>query len=177
MKIQEMAPEHIDALCAFFANVPAEDRTFFKEDIGDPHRAAERWLADDRSVRRVALTDDRSVIAFATLSPGVERTGHVADLRLVVAVRERGQGLGRALARRMLVEALQHGYKKVTVDIAADHEAPIRMFRELGFHPEALLRDQLRDANGAMHDIVILAHSVDERWSRMLTAGMDEAVI
>lgn len=177
MEIKDMAPEHVDALCAFFADVPAEDRTFFKEDIGDPHLTAERWLADDRSIRCLALGEDRNVLAFATLSPGVERTSHVADLRLVVAAGARRQGLGRTLARRMLLEALRHGYTKVTVDIAADHEAPIRMLRELGFHPEALLRDQLRDPSGALHDIVVLAHAVDEHWSRMLTAGIEEAVV
>src|SRR3954447_18983290 len=176
MELKEIAPEDAGALRAFFAEVAADDRTFFKEDIDDARLVAERWVSDERSVRRLAFDDDGRVLAFAALSPGVERTRHVADLRVVVAAPARRQGLGRTLPRRMLVEAVRHGFKKVTVDIAAGHEAPIRMFGELGFQPEALLRDQLCDPNGTLHDIVVLAHAVDDQWSGMLTAGIDEAV-
>ena len=175
-ELRELRPEDADALRAFFTDVPSDDRTFFKEDISDAARAAERWIAEQRSVRRLAFEEDGAVVAFAALSPGVERTSHVADLRLVVARQARGQGLGRALARRMLLEAVEHGFTKVTVDIASENEGAIRMFRELGFQPEALLRDQLCDPNGRLHDIVVLAHAVDQQWSGMLTGGLDGAL-
>jgi ribosomal protein S18 acetylase RimI-like enzyme len=174
--VKEMVPGHVDALCAFFADVPADDRTFFKEDIGDAREVARRWVEDRRSVRRLAFDEGGGVAAFAALSPGVERTSHVADLRLVIAPRARGRGLGRALARAMLAEAFRHGFRKVTVDIAADQEGAIGMFRALGFQPEALLRDQLCDPDGGLHDIVVLAHAVDEHWSGLLGAGIDDAV-
>jgi len=174
--VREMRPEDVEPLCRFFDGVPAEDRNFLKEDITDAKAIAERWIADERSVRRLALTDDGEVAGFATLSPGIERTSHVADLRLVVAAGARGQGLGRGLARQMLLEAVQAGFKKVTVDIAADSEGAIRMFQELGFQPEALLRDHLCDPDGVLHDIVVLSHAVDEQWAGMLSAGMEEAV-
>ena len=77
---------------------------------------------------------------------------------------------------RDAARGVQHGFKKVTFDIAADNEAAIRMFRDLGFQPDALLCDHLCDEHGDLHDLVILAHAVDEQWSRMLTAGMDGAV-
>jgi L-amino acid N-acyltransferase YncA len=176
VEVREMRPDDVEAVCRFFAAVPAEDRTFFKEDISDARAVAERWAGDARSVRRLAFAADGAIVAFAALSPGVEHTSHVADLRLVVSAEARGRGLGRTLARRMLLEAVRQGFKKVTVDIAADSEGAIRMFRELGFQPEALLRDQLCDAGGVLHDLVVLAHGVDEQWAGMLTAGIDEAV-
>lgn len=165
-----------EALHRFFAAVPNDDRTFFKEDLSDPGRVAQRWITDEHAIRRLVLDSGGSMVAFATLSPGAERMSHVADLRLVVAASARGRGHGRSLARGMLLEALRHGYKKVTVDIAVDNQGAIAMFRDLGFEPEALLRDQLRDAEGGLHDIVLLAHLVDEQWSGMLTAGLDDAV-
>jgi ribosomal protein S18 acetylase RimI-like enzyme len=174
--VREMGPQDADALRQFFAEVPTDDRTFFKEDISDAQALASRWIADERSVRRLEFDDDGALVAFAALSPGVERMSHVADFRLVVAARARRRGLGRGLARCMLLEAVRQGFRKVAVDIAADNGGAIRMFRELGFQPEALLRDHLCDPNGELHDLVILAHAVDEQWSGMLTAGMDEAV-
>ena len=101
---------------------------------------------------------------------------HVADLRLVVAAHARGRGLGRLVARQMFLEAVAHGFKKITVDLASDSDGAIRMFTDLGFRPEALLLDRLRDSDGKLHDLVVLAHAVDEQWSGMLTVGIDDAV-
>ena len=172
MNVRPLAPGDAPALQAFFAAVPAGDRTFFKEDIDDPDLAA-RWVRDDRCARMLGVHEDGTIIGFAALVPGVQRTGHVADLRLVIAAQARGRGLGTALAQRMLLEAFRHGFRKVTVEVAAERRGPIEMFLALGFQAEALLRDQLRDPDGALHDLMILAHSVEENWSAMLTAGMD----
>jgi hypothetical protein len=38
------------------------------------------------------------------------------------------------------------------------------------------LRDHLYGRDGEIHDIIILAHGVDENWSAMLSGGLDEAV-
>ena len=46
------------------------------------------------------------------------------------------------------------------------------MFRSLGFDPEALLTDHVRDQSGALRDLMILAHSVEEQWSSMVVAGI-----
>jgi L-amino acid N-acyltransferase YncA len=176
-QIRELGSGDVEALQRFFAGVPAEDRTFFKEDVADP-AAAQRWVDDRRSVTRLAVDGegDGDILAFAALSPGVERTSHVADLRLVVAATARGRGLGRSLARRMLLEAVGAGFRKVTVDLAAESTGAIDMFRGLGFVPEALLRDHLCDPNGELHDLLVLAHAVADNWSAMATAGIGDDV-
>jgi ribosomal protein S18 acetylase RimI-like enzyme len=173
--LRPLAPEDVGALHAFFASVPAEEWTFFKEDVNDP-AVAERWVHDERCVRRLAVGSDGSIVAFAALRPGIGGSSHVADVTLVVAEAARRQGLGRALARQMLIDALEHGFKKVVVETAANNSAAIQMFRKIGFQPEALLRDHFYGRDGELHDIVILAHAVDDTWSAMTVAGIDEAV-
>ena len=77
------------------------------------------------------------------------------------------------LARGMLLEALRQDFAKVTVMIPADNHGAIRMFSQLGFEGEALLRGHLRSPqDGALHDVVILAHLVEETWASMLTGGL-----
>ena len=41
-------------------------------------------------------------------------------------------------------------------------EPTIAMFRSLGFDPEALLSDHVRDRAGDMRDLLVLSHSVHE---------------
>ncbi len=174
-ELRELTPHDAQLLHTFFAEVPAEDRAFFKEDVTDP-AVAERWARDQRGVRRLAVDGDGGMVAFGGLVPGVGGSSHVAEIVVVVAGRARRLGLGRSLARRMLVDALEHDFKKVIVETAADNTAAVQMFQKLGFEPEALLRDHLYGRDGEIHDIIILAHGVDETWSAMLSGGLDEAV-
>jgi len=173
--LRPLAADDVGALHAFFAAVPKDEWTFFKEDVTDPAVAA-RWVRGERCPRRLAVDGDGRIVAFAALHPGVGGSSHVADVTLVVAGPARRRGLGRALARQILIDALEQGFRKVTVETAADNTAAILMFRKLGFEPEALLRDHFYGRDGELHDIVILAHAVDENWSSMVMAGIDEAV-
>lgn len=173
--LRPLAADDVGALHSFFAAVPNEEWTFFKEDVTDP-AVAERWVRDERCPRRLAVDSDGNIVAFAALHPRLGGSSHVADVTLVVAASARRQGLGHALARQILIDALDQGFKKVTVETAADNTAAIQMFRKIGFEPEALLQDHFYGRDGELHDIVILAHAVDENWSSMLMAGIDKAV-
>ena len=164
--IRPRADDDQERLHRFLTEVPEDDRSFFEEDVTDPS-VAERWRRDRRSVRIVAVDDDGGIVA---------RTSHVGDLRVVVAGRARGRGLGRELTRRMLLAALELRLRKITLEVAAAQAPVIEMFRRLGFEPEALLRDHLCDASGELQDLVVLSHGVEETWSGMLSAGTHTAL-
>jgi len=175
-EVRELTGEDAPALREFFASMPSEDRTFFFMDVDSP-AVIDEWACREGHIRRCAVNEDGQIVAISALHPGTDWSSHVAELVLLVSPTARRGGLGRTLARRMLIEAVEHGFKKVTVMIAADSIGAIEMFQKLGFQPEALLRDQLRNpADGELRDTVILAHGIDENWSTMLTGGFDEAV-
>ena len=174
--VRELVAEDEEAVRGFFARMPAEDRTFFQQDVEDPTVIA-AWAGDAHRIRRCAVDDDGQLLAIAALRPGSDWTSHVADLVLLVAPEARRRRLGRTMARAMLIEAVQHGLLKVTVMIAADNHAAIDMFRTIGFEPEALLRDQLRNPeDGTLRDTVVLAHLVEDNWAGMLAGGFEEAL-
>ncbi len=99
---------------------------------------------------------------------------HVGEVRLIVDPGRRREGIGRALARRAVLESLELGLTKMIVEVTADAEPTIAMFRSLGFDPEALLKDHIRSRSGEIHDLMILAHSVDESHAAMTAAGIGE---
>jgi len=175
LEVRELTGADVSALQDFFAKMPQEDRTFFYQDVDDP-AVIDAWASDPRRIRRCAV-DNGKILALAALQGGLDWTSHVADMLLLVDPQARRQQLGRTLARQMLIEAVEHGFKKVTVMIAADNVGAIEMFQKLGFQAEALLRDQLCDPkDGTMRDTVVLAHLVEDTWSTMLTAGFDQVV-
>jgi len=50
----------------------------------------------------------------------------------------------------------------------------VRMFSDLGFRGEALLRDHIRDRSGAFRDLVMLAHDAEEEWSALASVGIED---
>jgi RimJ/RimL family protein N-acetyltransferase len=176
MPIREVTESDADALRQFFSGLSAEDRTFFWEDVTAAAGAAS-WAGDTRRAPHCAVENNDQIAAFAALVPSTEWSSHVAELVLVVARSSRRQGLGRSMARTMLVAALRGGFTKVTVQVAADHPGAIAMFQGIGFQAEALLRDHLRTPeDGTLRDLVILSHLVDDTYSTMITAGFDKAI-
>jgi ribosomal protein S18 acetylase RimI-like enzyme len=103
-------------------------------------------------------------------------SSHVGEVRLVVDPEHRGRGIGTALARRAVLDALEMGLAKMVVEVIADQDALIGMFRSLGFEPEALLLDHVRDRAGELRDLMVLANSVDEQFAAMAAAGIADAL-
>jgi ribosomal protein S18 acetylase RimI-like enzyme len=163
-----------DGLRAFFERVPEGDRTFFREDVWSPAVIA-GWLASRTSRRWVAVDGD-TVTGYLAVIPQIGWSSHVAEVRLVVDPARRRQGVGKALARRGLLEGLSMGLSKLVVQVAAEQEAAVAMFYGIGFEAEALFKDHIRDAAGQLHDLVVLAHFVDHTWAAMHTTGIDEVV-
>jgi RimJ/RimL family protein N-acetyltransferase len=170
--IRHPRPNDGQALYAFFQRIPEGDRTFFKEDVLDD-QVVTSWVGEDDSHRWLAV-EDGQVIGYLAVHPGHGWSNHVGEVRLVVDPSRRRQGLGGQLARRGLVEALNLRLTKVIVEVVSDQEATITLFTGLGFEPEALLRDHIRDRSGRFRDLIVLSHSVPDMSSAMSTLGIDE---
>jgi ribosomal protein S18 acetylase RimI-like enzyme len=170
--IEKFGPEHADAVRDFFTRVPESDHNSFAEDIHAPG-IVDAWLADERASRAVALDGGR-VLGYLAVIPLVGWSSHVGSLRVVVDPDSRGRGVGRQLARHGLLTGLEMGLTKLVVEVVADAEPAIGMFQGIGFEPEALLRDHVRDRAGELRDLVVLAHLVEGTWSGMETAGLSE---
>ena len=172
MDVQPLTPELVAPLRAFFERVPESDHNSFAEDVFEPG-LVESWLSDRRA-HRAAAVDDGTVIGYVAVLPQVGWSSHVGSLRVVVDPAARGRGVGRGLARHGLLSALEMGLTKIVVEVVVTSVAAIGMFEAIGFEPEALLRDHVRDRTGELRDLVVLAHVVDATWSGMATAGLGE---
>jgi ribosomal protein S18 acetylase RimI-like enzyme len=126
--------------------------------------------------RAIAVRHDGEVAGYVAVIPLHGWSSHVGEVRLVVAPDQRGQGVGRTLARHAVLEALALDLAKLVVEVIADQEALVGMFRALGFEPEALLTDHVRVRSGELRDLLVLAHSVEQQWASMSLAGIVESL-
>ena len=169
MEIRPLESADRDALQRFLHRVPAGDRTFFKEDVADP-AVVDAWTLPGPA--RVVAVQDGEVVGSLAVVPLHGWSAHVGEIRLIVDPGHRGRGIGRTLARRAVVEAMELGLAKMVVEVIADQEPTVTMFRSIGFDPEALLTDHVRDQGGELRDLMLLAHSVEEQWSSIIMAGI-----
>jgi L-amino acid N-acyltransferase YncA len=173
MEIRQIeARDHV-AVERFVARIPEGDRTFFKEDVADPAVVA-AWM--ELGAARSVAVDGDAVVGYVAIIPLSGWSSHVGEVRVIVDPDHRGHGIGRALAQYGVLEALSLGLRKLVVEVVADQEATISMFRSLGFDPEALLKDHVRDQAGGMRDLMVLAHSVDDAYASMAAVGLGDAV-
>jgi ribosomal protein S18 acetylase RimI-like enzyme len=169
MEIRRIEPGDRAALERFLDEIPEADRTFLKEDVADPE-VVDAWVRPG-DARSIAL-DGGDVVGYVAVIPLHGWSSHVGEVRLVVDPDHRGRGVGQALARHAVLEALELGVAKLVVEVISDQEALIAMFVALGFEPEALLTDHVRDRSGELRDLLVLAHSVADQWASMAAAGL-----
>jgi L-amino acid N-acyltransferase YncA len=169
MEIRDLQAADRDAVERFLARVPEGDRTFFKEDVEAPG-VVDAWTRPGTA--RAVAVEDGEVVGYVALVPLHGWSSHVGEVRVIVDPDRRGRGIGRALAHRAVLEAVALDLRKMVVEVVADQEPTIAMFRSLGFDPEALLTNHVRDLSGELRDLMILAHSVEEQWSALAVAGI-----
>jgi ribosomal protein S18 acetylase RimI-like enzyme len=176
MNVRRLEAGDAERLERFFGAIPEDDRTFFKEDLSDPE-TLRSLTREVRGLRWLALDEAGEIAGYVAVFPGTGLSKHVGEVRMVVLPGRRRSGVGRALARRALVDSVRElGLRKLTVEVVAEQEPAIRMFKSLGFTAEAILRDHLRDRSGTMRDLVLLCHFVDENWAGLAGLGVDREV-
>jgi ribosomal protein S18 acetylase RimI-like enzyme len=173
MEIRPLEPADAGGVLAFIDRIPEGDLTFFKEDVRDPE-VREAWTRPG-AARSLAVEGDR-VVGYVAVVPLQGWSSHVGEVRVIVDPDHRSRGIGRALARHAVLQALELGLTKMVVEVVADQEPTVAMFRSHGFDPEALLRNHVRDRNGDLRDLLILAHSVEEAYRATAAAGLADGL-
>ncbi|MBF6599529.1 MAG: GNAT family N-acetyltransferase [Dehalococcoidia bacterium] len=165
------------ALLAFTTSLPEHDLLFLRIDISDPD-VIDVWLdnIDLGGIVTIVAERDGRVLGYGSLHmANAQWSRHVGELRVLIGEELRGKGLGRALTEAIFAQALEHGIEKMVAQMTVDQKGAIATFEELGFHPEALLRDHVRDRAGEKHDLLVYAHEVAAFQSQLDAYGVTEA--
>jgi ribosomal protein S18 acetylase RimI-like enzyme len=173
VEIRAIQTDDRSAMELFLGRIPEGDRTFFKENVEDSE-VVDAWVRPG-AARSIALDGD-TVIGYVAVVPLQGWSSHVGEVRVIVDPERRGNGIGRALARHAVLQALELGLTKMVVEVVADQEPTVAMFRSHGFDPEALLKDHVRDAGGELRDLMILAYAVEESHAAMAAVGIPESL-
>ena len=179
---QDVTLRHMSAgdkagILAFARALPEHDLLFLRRDITQED-AVNDWIREMEAGEIVSIvaTKGADIVGYATIHLSTLRwTAHVAELRVMVAASMRGAGLGRMLTQEAFANALSAGVEKMVAQMTLDQKGAIATFEGLGFRPEALLRDQVKDRQGNKHDLLVLSHEVARFESQRAAYGVDDA--
>jgi ribosomal protein S18 acetylase RimI-like enzyme len=147
-----------EAAAAFAARIPERDRGFL-----------DRFLLYDVAVagwtratpaRRIVALDGADVVGLVTVEPQRGWMDHVGDFRVVVQPGARRTGVGAALIEQGVELARSLGVTKLSVEVMASNEGGLGLFERHGFSREAILRRHVRNGDGSLQDLVVLAREL-----------------
>lgn len=163
-----------EAALDFARALPAHDLLFLRRDITRPE-VIDLWLEGIERGRITSVLAERggSVQGYATVDRGeLSWSPHVAELRVLVAASMRGNGLGHILTQEAFALALGLGIEKIIAQMTVDQKGARAVFEGMGFRPEALLRDHVKDREGRKYDLLILSHDVAKFEAQREAYGM-----
>ena len=167
------------AVLEFAQKLPTHDLLFLPRDISKP-KVLSAWTNEIKRgaiVSLLAIKDGKLVGCGTLVCDPHSWSPHVGEIRMVVSLDVRGQGVGRALSQETFALALgAPGLDKLVAQMTVDQQAAIALFESLGFKAEALLRDHVRDVDGKKHDIVVLGHNIAQFGAQLEAYGVPGAV-
>lgn len=161
------------AVLSFARALPQHDLMFLRRDI-TRDSDVEAWLAETESGESITILalDSDEIVGYAAVHRSlIPWSLHVAELRILTAERVRGKGMGRVLTEEAFNLALSLGLEKMVAQMTLDQKGAISSFESLGFRPEALLRDHVKDREGNRHDLLVLSHDVQRFSAENVSAG------
>jgi N-acetylglutamate synthase-like GNAT family acetyltransferase len=174
IELRRMKQGDAEAILSFARALPAHDLLFMRRNICEPKVVA-AWIKDAVAgdlMTVLAIQDSAIVGCLAVIQDKLSWSPHVGELRLVVADRMRGRGLGRALTQEAFAIALGLGLEKLMAFMTVDQHGAIAIFEGLGFRAEAVLGEHVKDSNNTKHDVVVLGCDIAKYLGRLQTFGM-----
>lgn len=174
--IRRFRPEDLDAMQRFARALPEHDLLFLSRDL--KHRKViEAWqeAVEDGFIDSFVAEDGDAIVGSCALVRDPHGwSPHVGEVRLLVSPQLRGQGVGRRLLDEMFKVAAARALKKLTAQMTPDQRYAIRLFEEHGFRGEALLKEQLMDRQGDVHDLAILSLDMARHAAQHQAFGLED---
>jgi len=171
-----MEAADLSAVKTFTDKLPQHDLLFLARDVQHP-KVISAWLdaiAEGEISSLIALKGGLVVGTTAIVRDPLGWSPHVAEIRVLVAEEMRGRGLGRLLLQHAFAEAVDSGAEKLMARMTPDQRGAIALFEEMGFRGEAMLRDNVRDRAGQLHDLAILSLDVARVGAHLGALGFSE---
>lgn len=174
--LRPLSASDSESVMAFAARMPLHDLLFLQRDIRNP-KVVSAWIEQvERGQIHSLLAIGAEGIEGCTalVIDDLSWSPHVAEIRILIGPDSRRTGLGRLLAEECIATARDLNVEKLFVRLTPDQDGALNLFEDMGFLPEALLREHVRDAAGVTHDIAIMSLNLARQQRQQQLYGVGE---
>ncbi|MFK7863286.1 MAG: N-acetyltransferase family protein [Pseudohongiellaceae bacterium] len=172
--IRKIEQSDAEALLGYAKSLPRHDIVYMRRNLST-QEGIEKWfraLSNGYIFAFVALQGDK-VVGYSSLNlTGLDWSSHVADIRVSVSPDVRKSGLGRVLVREAFRLAVTLEIEIVRASMTPDQKGARALFEELGFQNEAIMKDHVKDLDGAYHDLLVMGVNVDAFLAQRQAYGL-----
>jgi RimJ/RimL family protein N-acetyltransferase len=159
----------LDRIVAFFRGLPSSIRNYMRHGAEDRDFAASRLAQiDNRAHWRLVAEIDGDIVADCTLDrEPFTWSRHVAEIRPILTPEAQRLGVGTLLCREVVELGRAAGVERLFTEVMPEQTDLIRVLEAEGFAWEATRRAYAKDADGRLHDIVLLSSNLEDIWLRL----------
>ena len=131
MKVIQIKEHHYPTISAIYAEGIETGKATFETEVP----SWEDWDESHLKICRIAAIEEDQILGWAALSPVSSRCvyGGVAELSVYVATHARGQGVGKLLLNKLILESEANGIWTLQAGIFRNNEASIALHEKCGF--------------------------------------------
>ncbi|MGQ0503412.1 MAG: GNAT family N-acetyltransferase [Panacagrimonas sp.] len=174
VELRLMTAEDAPRILKFARALPPHDLLFLRRDITQ-EKNVDLWVEETAvgTTYTLLAVEGEVMIGYGSLIRSQQDwSRHVAEIRVLTAESARGLGLGQLLTREAFQIALELGVEKISARMTLDQAGARRVFESMGFRPEAVLHDEVKDKSGKKHDLLVMANDVQAFLARMDQHGI-----
>ncbi len=157
----DIVPVAVDLAAGYRAclDVVAREKRYLAQIEALPLDRIEAFVRDSVATDAVQFmaVQGRQVVGWADVFPSwAHAVAHCGSLGMGVLPAFRGQGIGRRLLQACIDKARAKGITRIELEVRADNQPAIGLYRSMGFEQEAVKRRAMR-FDGHYHDALLMS--------------------
>ena len=122
----------------------------------------DRWIGNLPNLISLVAVHNDDIVGYASVQKFTHpRLAGTGDLNIYIHQDYQGAGLGTALMVILLNAANEHSLHRINLEVVADNETAVHLFRKFGFNMEGRKVDAYKAMNGGLHDILLMGKTLN----------------
>jgi L-phenylalanine/L-methionine N-acetyltransferase len=141
----------------------AKEKKYILTIEAPPFESTRAFVQDnvEKNHAQYVAVRDNQIVGWADIIPLEHSTmAHVGSLGMGVIAEHRGQGIGSKLLTSVIQHAWESGLKRLELEVFADNEAAIGLYKKHGFTQEGLKRHARMIDNHYQHIVMMAQYRV-----------------
>ena len=123
----------------------------------------DRWIGNLSNLISLVAVHGGGIVGYASVQkfthPRLVGTG---DLNIYIHQDYQGAGLGTALMVMLLNAANEHSLHRINLEVVADNETAVHLFRKFGFNVEGRRVEAYKSQDGGLYDILLMGKTLNQ---------------